>query len=54
MGAVRVLLGEKLADLDSSGSSSGRGCDGGLDDGGQVEDFFALLFVSAGGGLAQW
>lgn len=42
MGAIVVVFGEKLADLGSSCLGGLGTCDGGFNDGRQVEDFFAL------------
>lgn len=41
-----VLLGEELADLGGSGGGGRRAGLGGFDDGGEMEDFFALPAVS--------
>jgi hypothetical protein len=42
MRAAEVLFGEEDADLSCGGGGCAGACDGGLDDGRQVEDFFAL------------
>jgi hypothetical protein len=42
MGARVVVFGQELADLGSCRLRCGGARDGGLDDGGQVEDFFSL------------
>jgi len=46
--AVVVLLGEELADLLRGCCCCGRACDGGLDDGRQMQHFFALSAVNGG------
>lgn len=45
---VVIILGQKLADLGGGSLGCLWACDGGLDDGGQVEDLFTLGLVSCG------